>query len=148
MRCSIHSITPLRTSRCPSRSCARHLRCYRQARYRPSSSLWAGRSFAGENALVSRTSAVRHLLKADRLPHVDRYPLPAAPALLRCRRAQGRRRRARRVVFIGQGHVVRPSSRRSRRIVIGVVARMSSLLDGRRSSPSTRGCTDTCPSLP
>ena len=95
--------------------------------------MWAGRSFAGENALVSRSSAVRHLLVADRLPHVDRDPLPAAPALLRRRRAHGRRRRARRVVFIGRGHVVRPHR------AVAVVGSSLALYLGYRASSAAVG---------
>ena len=79
-------------------------------------------------ALVSRSSAVRHLLKAiGWLPHVDRDPLPAALALLH-------RPVASSVSACSRGHI-EPSSSRRRMIVIGVVALVSSLVGGRRSSP-------------
>ena len=92
---SIHSITPHQTlPRCPPGSRARHQWYYRLARYRPSSSLWAGRSAVGENALPSGSSS--HLrFGAFSRPDVDRAPLPAAPAPRRLRCAHGQRRRSR-----------------------------------------------------
>ena len=86
------------------------------------------------------SSAPLRLPEADMLLHVDHGPLPAVPAIRRCRRAHGQRRRARRADCIGRGHVVRPSNRRHHRTV-GVIAWILSLVDGRRSSASTRDCT-------
>ena len=127
----------------------------------PRPSLYSGRRGSRVFCLVSMkigSSARRRVqglitdLTASRgryVSHVDHDPLPAIIlALLHRRCANWKRWRARRVVCIGRGHVVRPSNRRHHRIVIGVEARISSLVDDRRSAPSTRGCTGRCPTLP
>lgn len=102
------------------------------------------RKRARVRALISAPTPSRFRYASTRRPrpspggngHLPLSTCPwAAPA--------GRSRR----LCIGRGHVVHPSNRRHHRTVC-VVARISSLVDGRRSSPSTRDCTGRCPTLP